>query len=102
MRDGVDKFKDDLRQAGENNPQLLLEKLSNIGLTKLQLDIMRLRYIDGLLIKQIPDVVRHGERWVKSEHAEAIIKALDRIKDSDLAEFGIHYDITAKTLYGVY
>lgn len=102
MRDGVDKFKDDLRQAGERNPQLLLEKFSNIGLTKLQLNIMKLRYIDGLLIKQIPDVVGVGERWVKSAHAEAIIKALDRIKDSDLAELGIHHDITAKTLYGVY
>lgn len=102
MYDGVERFKDDLRQAGERNPQLLLAKLSNIGLTKLQLDIMRLRYIDGLLIKQIPDVVCVGERWVKTAHAEAIIKALDRIKAPDLEELGIHYDITAKTLYGVY
>lgn len=101
MRDGVDKFKEDLRQAGERNPQLLLEKLSNIGLTKLQLNIMKLRYIDGLLIKQIPDVVNVGERWVKTAHAEAIIKALDQIKAPDLEELGIHYDITAKTLYQI-
>ena len=101
MRDGVDKFKDDLRRAGERNPQLLLEKLGNIGLTKLQLNIMKLRYIDGLLIKQIPDVVRVGERWVKSAHAEAIIKALDRLKVADLVELGIHYDITSRTLYQI-
>ena len=99
MYDGVDKFKDDLRRAGERNPQLLLEKLGNIELTKLQLNIMKLRYIDGLLIKQIPDVVRVGERWVKSAHAEAIIKALDRLKVADLVELGIHYDITSRTLY---
>jgi hypothetical protein len=42
-----------------------------------------------------------GERWVKTAHAEAIIKALDRIKAPDLEELGIHYDITARTLYQI-
>lgn len=99
MRDGVDRFKDDLRSVGLQNPLLLTRKLKHIGLSPLEFDIMKLRYIDGLLIKQMPDVLNCGERWIKSVHSVAIIKALDRLSVADLVEMGIHFEVTPKTLY---
>jgi hypothetical protein len=99
MKDGVERFKDDLRSVGLQNPVLLTRKLERIGLNRLELDIMKLRYIDGLLIKQMPDVLNCGERWIKSVHSVAIIKALDRLSVADLVEMGIHFNVTPKTLY---
>lgn len=99
MKDGVERFKDDLRSVGLQNPVLLIRKLENIGLSRLEFSIMKLRYVDGLLIKQMPDVLNCGERWIKSVHSVAIIKALDRLSVADLVEMGIHFNITPKTLY---
>lgn len=99
MTDGVEKFKEGLRIAGVNNPQLLVEKLERIGLTRLELNIMKMRYIDGLLIKQMPEMLQVEERWVKKVHSRAIIKTLDGFNLLDLFELGIPIKVTLKTLY---
>lgn len=99
MRDGVLRFKDDLRRAGRECPQLFIQKLEDIGLTELEIRIMKLRYCDGLLIKQISDLVSVGDRWVKKVHSKAIIRALDKLNALDLVELGIPIRTTTKTLY---
>ena len=99
MKDGVDRFKDDLRYAGETNPQLLIAKLEKIGLTKIEFNIMKMRYIDGLLIKQMPSALQVEERWVKKVHSRAIIKALDGFSVLDLFELGMPIKATSRTLY---
>lgn len=99
MTDGVERFKDDLMSAGREHPQLLIAKLEHVGLNKLELNIMKLRYVDGMLIKQIPDATNKSERWVKSVHSLAIIKTLDGLKVADLVELGMHHDTTSRALY---
>ena len=101
MTDGIEKFKEGLRIAGANNPQLLVEKLERVGLTKLELNIMKMRYIDGLLIKQMPKMLQVEERWVKKVHSRAIIKTLDGFNLLDLFELGIPIKVTLKTLYQI-
>lgn len=96
---GLENFKRDLRLAGKRAPQLLMQKFEKIGLSGLELAIMKLRYCDGLLIKQIPDLVSVGERWVKKVHMKATIKALDGFNALDLVELGIPIKATPKTLY---
>jgi hypothetical protein len=99
MKDGIDKFKDDLRVAGLKNPQLFIKKLEQLGLSKLEFNIMKLRYIDGLLIKQMPDLLQIEDRWIKRVHSRAIIKALDGLSVADLLELGVHIEATPRTLY---
>jgi hypothetical protein len=95
----VEDFKEDLRGIGIKNPELLIQKLEQVGLTKQEFIVMKLRYIDGLLIKQIPDHMQAEERWVKKLHYRAIIKTLDGLYDNDLLEMGIHRKFTLRTLY---
>lgn len=95
----VEDFKEDLREIGIKNPELLIHKLEKVGLTKQELSIMKLRYIDGLHIKQIPGNVQAEERWVKKLHARAIVKTLDGLYDEDLLELGVHHKFTLRTLY---
>ena len=96
---GLQKFKEDIRNAGRKNPELLEQKLQALELSCLELTIMKLRYIDGLMIKQIPAVVFVGERWIEKVHAKAVSKALDGLTAADLLELGIHIKATPKTLY---
>lgn len=98
MKDGVDLFKEALRFAGVTKPELLTSKLEGIGLTELELSIIKKRYIDGLLIKQMPEFVCCGERWLKRVHAVAINKVYTRLSAKDLAELGIHLEFTSKPL----
>ena len=95
----VEDFKEDLSRIGHSNPELLVHKLEKVGLNRQELSIMKLRYIDGLFIKQIPEHVQAEERWVKKLHARAIIKTLDGLYDEDLLELGVHHKFTLRTLY---
>lgn len=99
MKDGVERFKDDLAFVGRHNPQLLIDKLEKVGLSNHEFNIMKLRYIDDLLIKQIPELLSVEERWVKKLHSRAIIKTLDALHEVDLVEMGIHHRFTLRTLY---
>ena len=99
MTDGVERFKEDLARVGKEYPQLLICKLSMVGLSSHEFNIMKLRYIDGLLIKQIPELLSVEERWVKKLHSRAIIKTLDGLHEVDLVEMGIHHKFTLRTLY---
>ena len=95
----IEDFKDDLARVGLKKPQLLLEKLEKVGLNKQELSVMKLRYIDGLFIKQIPEYVQAEERWVKKLHSRAIIKTLDALSVLDLFELGVPIKVTLRTLY---
>lgn len=96
---GLKNFKDDLRAAGKRNPELLMKKLEKLELSELELAIMKFRYIDGLLIKQIPILASVGERWVKKIHCKATQKALDGWNIADLIDLGIPIKATPGTLY---
>lgn len=99
MKDGIERFKDDLAKVGRENPQLLIAKLEHVGLNRQELIVMKLRYVDGLYIKQIPEKLSVEERWAKKLHARAIIKTLDGLYEVDLVEMGIHHKATLRTLY---
>lgn len=99
MDDGLRKFKDDLRKAGREHPQLLIKKLKLVGLSELEFSIMRDRYVDGLLVKQIAYKYNLCERWIKKVHRKATTKTLDSIKASDLLELGVHFTDTLRALY---
>lgn len=101
MNDGIKLFRDDLRRAGQKNPQLLTKKLEALGFSDLEFSIMKFRYIDGLLIKQIAFKASVSERWVKSVHHKATIKALDALKPADLLELGIELKATLRPLYSL-
>lgn len=81
------------------NKELLEKKLEALALSKLELIIMKKRYVDCLLIKQIPEFLNVSERWVKKVHARAINKTLDGLNVSDLLELGIHLKITPRSLF---
>ena len=95
----IEDFKEDLTRIGHDNPELLIHKLEQVGLNKQEFIVMKLRYIDGLFIKQIPEYVQAEERWVKKLHSRAIIKTLDGLYDEDLLELGVHHKFTLRTLY---
>ena len=99
MKDGVERFKDDLAKVGRENPQLLIAKLERVGLNRQELIVMKLRYVDGLYIKQIPEKMSVEERWAKKLHARAIIKTLDALSVLDLFELGVPIKVTLRTLY---
>lgn len=73
----IKKFKGSLRLAGRRNPQLLAQKLENLELSDLELIIMKLRYIDGLLFKQILSFIPVEERRMYALHKSAVNKAVD-------------------------
>jgi hypothetical protein len=98
-KNDIDKFKDALKLIGLANPELLESKLKAIELEKLEFDIIKMRYIDGLYIKQIPEFVGKGERWLKKVHAVAIKKVYTRLSAKDLQDLGVHFDFTSKPLY---
>ena len=98
MEDLLKKFKGVLHKIGLSDPELLISKLEGIGLTDLEFSIIKMRYIDGLYVKQMPEFARRGERWLKRVHAVAINKVYSRLSAKDLAELGVHFEFTSKPL----
>lgn len=96
---GLKKFKDDLRAAGRRNPQLLTNKLEKLDFSELELSILKYRYIEGLLIKQIAYRTGYGEPWVKKVYRRATLKLLDRLKLADLLELNIDLQAPSRLLY---
>ena len=94
---GLENFKKSLLAC--RNKELLEKKLEALELSKLELIIMKRRYIDGLFIKQIPEFSGVSERWVKKVHARAINKTLDGLKVADLLELGIPLKVTSRSLF---
>lgn len=94
---GLENFKNSLLAC--RNKELLEKKLEALELSKLELIIMKRRYIDGLLIKQIPEFSGVSERWVKKVHARAINKTLDGLQVADLLELGIPLKVTSRSLF---
>ena len=99
MKDRLKDFKKDLRTAGVLNPQLLMKKLARLKLSDLELEIIRLRYVDGLLIKQIVFYTHHCETWIKKVNQKATKKILDGLTTADLVELGINPEAPASLLY---
>lgn len=94
---GLENFKKSLLAC--RNKELLEKKLETLELSKLELIIMKRRYIDGLLVKQIPEFSGVSERWVKKVHARAINKTLDGLQVADLLELGIPLKVTSRSLF---
>lgn len=98
---GLKKFKYDLREAGKRRPELLKQKLEALNFSELEFSIMKLKYIDGLLMKQIAYNCSVSERWAKRVHAKAVLKSLDALSPADLIALGVHLDSTLRPLYMV-
>ena len=89
---GLENFKNSLLAC--RNKELLEKKLDALELSKLELIIMKRRFI-----KQIPEFSGVSERWVKKVHARAINKTLDGLQVADLLELGIPLKVTSRSLF---
>lgn len=96
---GLKKFKDDIRAVGRRNPQLLINKLDRLDFSELELSILKYRYIEGLLIKQIAYQTGYTQRWIKRVHQKATLKALDGLNVADLLELGVPLKRASRPLY---
>lgn len=77
----------ELRNLGKKHPELLKQRLEVVDLTDLEFFIMKLRYIDGLVFKQIPDIVGVKERYMYKLHKSAIEKTVAKLKLADWLGF---------------
>ena len=99
--DKLKKIKKDLRIAGMINPELLMHKLQRLGLSDLELEIIKFRYVDGLLIKQIAFNTGHCQAWIKKANQKVLKKLLDLLTTADLRELGVASEATLRTLYQI-
>nr|DAR69726.1 MAG TPA: Protein of unknown function (DUF1492) [Caudoviricetes sp.] len=81
----------ELRRLGKKSPELLYTKLEAVDLTDLEFLIMKLRYIDGLDFKLIPEKIKqlynqaepYSDSWVFKVHKKALKKTVDALKLAD-------------------
>lgn len=81
----------ELRRLGKKSPELLYAKLEAVDLTDLEFLIMKLRYIDGLDFKLIPEKIKqlynqaepYSDSWIFKVHRKSIEKTVDRFKLAD-------------------
>lgn len=81
----------ELRRLGKQSPELLLEKFKAVDLSELEFIIMKLRYVDGLDFKLIPEKVKqlcnqaeaYSDSWVFKVHKKALKKTVDALKLAD-------------------
>jgi U3 small nucleolar RNA-associated protein 14 len=99
--DKLKKIKKDLRIAGIVNPELLMKKLQRLGLSNLELEIIKERYIDIKLIKEIAYNTGHCEAWIKKAHQKVLTRLLDLLNTADLRELGVASEATLRTLYQI-
>ena len=99
--DKLKKIKKDLRIAGTVNPELLIRKLQRLGLSNLELEIIKERYIDIKLIKEIAYNTKHCEAWIKKAHQKVLTRLLDELTTADLRELGVASEATLRTLYQI-
>ena len=76
---------EELRRVGKTSPELLKQRLEAVDLTDLEFLIMKLRYIDGLLFKQIK--VGISERQMFKVHKKAIEKTVAKLRLADWLGF---------------
>ena len=79
------KVCEELRRVGKTSPELLKQRLEAVELTDLEFLIMKLRYIDGLLFKQIK--VGISERQMFKVHKKAIEKTVAKLRLADWLGF---------------
>ena len=99
--DKLKKIKKDLRIAGQINPELLMHKLLRLGLSDLELTIIKARYIENKLIKQIAFDTGHCETWIKKENHKVLLRLLDELTTADLRELGVYSEATLRMLYQI-
>lgn len=81
----------ELRRLGKKSPELLYTKLEAVDLTDLEFLIMKLRYIDGLDFKLIPEKIKqlynqaepYSDSWIFKVHKKALKKTVDALKLAD-------------------
>jgi len=77
------KDTDILKRYGRRSPDKLLEKLRLLELSDKSIKIMKLRYVDKIPFKQIPELVGCEERWMFRLHNKAINKMINMIDPLD-------------------
>lgn len=80
------KIQEELRRMGKKRPELLLQKLEAVELSRLEFLIMKLRYVDGWDFKLIPHEVSIGDRWMYRVHQKALKKTVAKLNLVDLLE----------------
>lgn len=73
----VADFIKELKKLGSKNQALFLKKMQDLELPKLEFEIMKYRYVDGLFFKQIYPLVGVEERSMYALHKNAINKAFN-------------------------
>lgn len=85
----------ELRRLGKKSPELLYTKLEAVDLTDLEFLIMKLRYIDGLDFKLIPEKIKqlynqaepYSDRHIFRCHKKATEKTVAAFKLADWLAF---------------
>lgn len=78
------KVKEELKRVGEKYPLLLTKVFDVSNLSELEYIILKGRYIDGLLFKQIEYLTGKSERYVYRCHENAIKKTVEKFNILDL------------------
>lgn len=76
----------ELKRVGKKHPLLLTKMFEASGLTELEYIIMKSRYVDGLLFKQIEYVTEKSERHVYRCHKSGIKKTVDKFNMLELLD----------------
>lgn len=79
---------EDLKKAGHNHPAFVENMFKQAGLNNAELIVMKSRYIDGLLFKQIDIGV--SERQKYRCHKEGIKKTEDKFGLSEILDLACH------------
>ena len=88
---------EDLKKAGHNHPAFVENMFKHAGLNNAELIVMKGRYIDGLLFKQIDLGV--SERQKYRCHKEGIRKTGDKFGLAEILDLACHTDGGGIPLY---
>ena len=89
------KVCEELRRVGKTSPELLKQRLEAVGLTDIEFLIMKLRYIEELDFKLIPEEIRrlknqakpYSDRHIFRCHKSAIEKTVAKLRLADWLGF---------------
>lgn len=79
---------EDLKKAGKKHPAFVENMFKQAGLNNVELIVMKSRYIDGLLFKQIN--IGISERQMFRCHKDGIKKTEDKFGLSEILDLACH------------
>lgn len=89
---------DELKELGKKHPFLLKRIFEASNLNNLEFEVLKSRYIDGLLFKQIEFRTGRSERQIYRCHKSGIRKTVDRFNMAGLLDFMCQYKGTMPPL----